>query len=84
MVRGADERRVGARVAQHLLDIVVGVGDLEAGGERVGLGGIVVADGRDLDPLEAPQRGEMGDLGDGAGAHHDDAHQLAHRVPAQR
>src|SRR5207249_2493420 len=80
-------RQVGscrAGVAQHVLDVVVRIRHLEAGGERLSLRGVVVADRRDLDARQAPQRREMRDLGNGPGAHHHHANRVAHRAPTQR
>jgi len=86
----ADHHGVDRCVAQHVLDVVVAVPDLEVAGEAAGLGDVVVADRHHLDPGHPAQRRQVRDLRDGARADHADADRVVHPpfpfppAPAQR
>jgi hypothetical protein len=80
VIRCAHDRHIGVRIAEDLLDVVVGVGDRKAGRQRLCLGEIVVADGGDLHSREPPQRREMSRLRDRACANDRHPKRGAHGV----
>src|ERR1041385_2829637 len=82
-VGGADRHRVRAGVLEHLFDVVERLLDFEPGGEGLRLAEIVVADRRNLDAGEPPQRRQMSHLRDRSRAAHGYADRVA-RFVAQR
>ena len=79
VVGGAHDDDIRTSVLQYLLDVVVRLPHVEAGGEGLRLGEVVVADRRDFDPGDLPQDGEVRHLGDAPRPHHGDADGITHR-----
>src|SRR5204863_5131235 len=65
-------------VPQHFFDVVIGVFHVEAGGERLRLAAIVVADRGHFGARKPAQHREMRHLRDAARAQHADANGIVH------
>src|SRR6267378_3348176 len=78
MIGCADDDDVDIGVAEDLFDVVVGVLNLEAGGEGLCFADIIVADRHYLDAGEPPEHRQMRDLRDRASAKHADPNGLVH------
>src|SRR5207249_7422904 len=73
---------VDVAVAQHFLDVVVGVLHLETRRERLRLPHVVVADGSHFHTGQPPQHRQVCDLRDPARANHAHADGIVHFLPA--
>ena len=80
MTRRADQQGVELAEFNQLLDVLVGIRNGEAVGQRPRLGEIIVADPDHLDLLQALQGREVPHLGGGACPDDSQPHSLRHRT----